>query len=418
MPSRLIGVLGIFVFLAVAYAFSQNRKAIRWKTVAMGMLLQVTFAVCLLGIPAFGIPGVFRFVFEFLNELVSGVIGFTSAGSQFLFGSLAEAKDPWGFIFAFRALPSIIFFSGLMAVLFHLGILQKVVKGVAWVMQKTMKTSGAETLSGAANIFVGQTEAPLIIKPYVASMTKSEIYCIMVGGMATIAAGVEAAYVSMLHSRIPEIAGHLLTASCMSAVTGLVVSKIIIPETGKPVTANFVKVPEVKADSNAIEALSRGASEGVQLAINVAAMLIAFIAMLALVDAGIAKLGIWFGISENLSFSIILGYLCRPFAWLLGVPWSEATFVGKLIGEKVMINEFVAYVHLAKDGALISDRSVIISSYALCGFANFSSIGIQLGGLGSIAPSQRPTLAKLGFLAVLGGTLATLMSAAVAGLLY
>lgn len=416
--NRLMGLIGILFFLGLATLLSQNRKAIKWKQVGMGLLLQFTFAICILGIPAYNIPGVFRFVFEFLNSLVSTVVGFTAAGSQFLFGPLAEARDPWGFIFAFRALPSIIFFSGLMALLFHLGILQKVVKAVAWVMQKTMRTSGAETLSGAANIFIGQTEAPLIVRPYLADMTKSEIYCVMVGGMATIAAGVEAAYVSMLKDRVPDIAGHLLTASCMSAVAGLVISKIIMPETEKPKTSGNVKIPETKLESNAIEAISRGAAEGTQLAINVAGMLIAFIAILALFDGALTKLGTFLGYTQNVSFSLIMGHICRPIAWLIGIPWSEATTVGKLIGEKVMINEFVAYVHLAKDSSLLSDRSVIMSSYALCGFANFSSIGIQLGGIGVLAPNQRPNLAKLGILAVIGGSMACFISACIAGLLY
>jgi CNT family concentrative nucleoside transporter len=413
-----MSALGLFVFLLMAYLFSQNKKSIKWKQVGLGLLLQILFAVTILGIPSLNIPGIFRFVFEFLNALVSTVVGFTSAGSQFLFGPLAEAKDPWGFIFAFRALPSIIFFSSLMALLFHLGILQKVVKAVAWVMQKTMKTSGAETLSCSANIFIGQTEAPLIIRPYIESLTRSELYCVMVGGMATIAAGVEAAYVSLLKDRVPDIAGHLLTASCMSAVAALVVSKIIMPETEVSTTMGTVKIPDAKLESNAIEAISRGASEGMQLAINVAGMLIAFIAILALFDGTLAKIGSLFGFEQAWSFSLIMGYIGRPLAWFLGIPWQEASTVGKLIGEKIMINEFVAYVHLAKDGAQLSDRTMIIASYALCGFANFSSIGIQLGGIGSLVPEHKPNLAKLGFLAVVGGSISCFLSACVAGLLY
>jgi CNT family concentrative nucleoside transporter len=418
MENRLISILGYFIILLIAFLMSNNRKAIKWKSVVLGILLQVVFAITILGVPSMGMRGIFRFVFEFLNDLISSIIGFTAAGSQFLFGSLSEARDPWGFIFAFRALPSIIFFSALMAFLFHLGILQKVVKGVAYIMQRTMKTSGAETLSNAANIFIGQTEAPLIVKPYVATMTQSEIYCIMVGGMATIAAGVEAAYIAMLKDRVPDIAGHLLTASFMSAVAGMVLSKIIYPETKVPKTSGQLELPKVEADSNAVEAISRGASEGVQLAINVAAMLIAFVAIIAMADAALGKIGIWIGVAQPWSFSLLMGYIGRPFAWLIGIPWSEAASIGKLLGEKVMINEFVAYVHLSQLGAGISDRSLIIASYALCGFANFSSIGIQIGGLGSMAPNQRPTLAKLGVLAVIGGTLACLLSACVAGFLY
>jgi CNT family concentrative nucleoside transporter len=418
LPDRLMSLLGIFAFLSLAYALSNNRKAIQWKGIASGLGLLFLFAFLILGIPAFQIRGLFRFVFEGLNTFVSTIIDFTSAGAQFLFGPLAEAREPWGFVFAFRALPSIVFFSALMALLFHLNILQRVVKAVAWVMQKTMKTSGAETLSNAANIFIGQTEAPLIVKPYIANMTPSEIFCIMVGGMATIAAGVEAAYIGLLKDRIPDIAGHLLTASFCSCFAGMVISKIMCPETAKPETTGQVKVPKIDLDTNAIEAIARGASEGMKLAINVAAMLIAFIAILALFDAGIGKLGLWLGIEQPLSFSWIMGYVCRPFAWLLGVPWAESMTVGKLLGEKTVLNEFVAYVHLAKDGSLLSDRTMIICSYALCGFANFSSIGIQLGGIGVMAPNQRPHLAKLGVKAVIGGTLATFISACVAGLLY
>lgn len=413
-----MSLIGIFAFLTLAYALSNNRKAIQWKGIASGLTLLFLFAFLILGVPAFQIRGLFRFVFEGLNTFVSTIIDFAFAGAQFLFGPLAEVREPWGFVFAFRALPSIVFFSALMALLFHLNILQRVVKVVAWVMQKTMKTSGAETLSNAANIFIGQTEAPLIVKPYIAGMTQSEIFCIMVGGMATIAAGVEAAYIGLLKERVPDIAGHLLTASFSSCFAGMVVSKIMCPETGKPATTGQVKVPKIDLDTNAIEAIARGASEGMKLAINVAAMLIAFIAILALFDAGIGKLGLWLGIAQPLNFSFIMGYVCRPFAWLLGVPWSESMIVGKLLGEKTVLNEFVAYVHLAKDGSLLSDRTMIICSYALCGFANFSSIGIQLGGIGVMAPNQRQNLAKLGVKAVIGGTLACFISACVAGLLY
>jgi CNT family concentrative nucleoside transporter len=413
-----MSLLGIIAFLTLAYALSNNRKAIQWKGITSGLTLLLLFAFLILGVPAFQIRGLFRFVFEGLNTFVSTIIDFTFAGAQFLFGPLAEAREPWGFVFAFRALPSIVFFSALMALLFHLNILQRIVKVVAWVMQKTMGTSGAETLSNATNIFIGQTEAPLIVKPYIAGMTQSEIFCIMVGGMATIAAGVEAAYIGLLKERIPDIAGHLLTASFSSCFAGMVVSKIMCPETDKPATTGQVKVPKIELDTNAIEAIARGASEGMKLAINVAAMLIAFIAIIALFDAGVGKLGLWLGIEQPLNFSFIMGYVCRPFAWLLGVPWSESMIVGKLLGEKTVLNEFVAYVHLAKDGSLLSDRTMIICSYALCGFANFSSIGIQLGGIGVMAPNQRPNLAKLGVKAVIGGTLACFISACVAGLLY
>lgn len=419
MTNHIQSILGIFCVLAIATLFSRNRKAIKWKTVFMGLVLQAAFAVSILGIPSLGIKGALRVVFDLLNLFVVSMVDFSNAGSKFLFGPLAEIKDPWGFIFAFRALPTIIFFSAVMSGLYYLGVLQKVVKLIAWLMQKTMKTSGAETLSGAANIFMGQTEAPLLIKPYMKNMTQSEIYCVMVGGMATIAAGVEGAYVSMLQGRIADIAGHLITASVMGAIGGLVISKIIFPETEKPETFGSVNMKEdPKVDANAIEAVSRGASEGISLALNVAAMLIVFISLIAILDSGVSHIGQWLNLKEPISFSIILGQLAQPMAWLLGVPWEESHHVGRLIGEKIVLNEFVAYVHLAEIGNQLSDRTMIIASYALCGFANISSIGIQIGGIGILAPNQKSTVAKLGFLAVLGGNLACFLSACVAGILF
>lgn len=407
------------VVIAVAYGFSRDRSAIRWKSVAMGLALQFIFAIAILGIPALEIPGIFRFVFEGLNWLVTSLVDFTSAGSRFVFGPLAESRDPWGFIFATRALPTIIFFSALMSGLYHLGILQRVVKGVAIVMQKTMGTSGAETLSGAANIFMGQTEAPLLVRPFIGKMTSSEIYCVMVGGMATLAAGVEGAYIGLLQGRISDIAGHLLTASVMGAIGGLIVSKIIFPESEVPETAGFVEMRQVeKTDANFLEAIARGASDGAMLALNVAAMLIAFIALIAILDAMVAKIGVWAHLADPISFSFLLGKACQPFAWLLGIPWSESAQVGRLLGEKIAINEFVAYVDLSQAGAQLSNRTVLIASYALCGFANFSSIGIQIGGIGGMAANQKSTIAKLGFLAVLGGNLACFLSACIAGLLF
>ncbi len=419
MTNHLQSILGIFCILALATLFSRNRKAIKWKTVFMGLVLQAAFAVSILGIPSLGIKGALRVVFDLLNLFVVSMVDFSNAGSKFLFGPLAEIKDPWGFIFAFRALPTIIFFSAVMSGLYYLGVLQKVVKLIAWLMQKTMKTSGAETLSGAANIFMGQTEAPLLIKPYMKNMTQSEIYCVMVGGMATIAAGVEGAYVSMLQGRIADIAGHLITASVMGAIGGLVISKIIFPETEKPETFGSVNMKEeAKVDANAIEAVSRGASEGISLALNVAAMLIVFISLIAILDSGVSHIGQWLNLKEPISFSILLGQVAQPMAWLLGVPWEESHQVGRLIGEKIVLNEFVAYVHLAEIGSQLSDRTMIIASYALCGFANISSIGIQIGGIGILAPNQKSTVAKLGFLAVLGGNLACFLSACVAGILF
>lgn len=419
MQERFTSILGIAVIIGISYLFSNNRRAIRWKSVGLGLLLQIVFIIAILGIPSLHIPGVFRFIFDGLNSLVTNLVDFTYSGARFVFGPLADIKEPWGFIFAFRALPTIIFFSALMSGLYHLGILQKVVRAVAFVMQKTLNTSGAETLSAAANIFIGQTEAPLMIKPFIAKMTPSEIYCVMVGGMATIAAGVEGAYIGLLRDRVPDIGGHLLTASTLGAVGGLIISKIIFPETGEPVTQGKIDTtPVAKTDGNFLEAVARGASDGVMLALNVAAMLIAFIAIISILDAVIGKLGVWAQLSDQLSFAYIMGKICQPFAWLIGVPWSETVQVGRLIGEKIVMNEFVAYVHLADVGKLLSDRTVLITSYALCGFANFSSIGIQIGGIGGMAPAQKTNIARLGLLAVLGGNLACLLSACIVGLLF
>ena len=424
MNNQLQGLLGIIFIILIAVLFSKDRKAIRWKRVGLGLLLQIGFAVSILGVPALGIPGILRFIFDFLNLVVISMVDFTSAGSKFLFGSLADIKDPWGFVFAFRALPTIIFFSAVMSGLYYLGVLQKVVKGFAFVMQKTLKTSGAETLSGAANIFMGQTEAPLLIRPYIKNMTPSEMYCVMVGGMATIAAGVEGAYVGLLRGRVSDIAGHLLTASVMGAIGALVLSKIIFPEKNTPETMGSLNIDakinaeDQPVDVNVLEAISRGASDGISLALNVGAMLIVFISLIAILDAGVAKVGVVLQLSEPISFSYLIGKMMQPMAWLLGIPWSEANQVGRVIGEKIVLNEFVAYVHLAEIGNQLSDRTVLIASYALCGFANISSIGIQIGGIGGMAQKQKSVIAKLGLLAVLGGTLACFLSACIAGLLY
>ena len=413
----MIGLLGIVVLIGLAWLLSKDRRLIPWKTVGWGLTLQVAFAVLILGIPKWGIPGLAGFVFRALNSLVTKLVGYTDAGAQFVFGSLASNDSSLGFIFAFRALPTIIFFSSFTAVLFHLGILQKVVRGIAWLMARTMKASGAESLSAAANIFIGQTEAPLLVKPYIPRMTRSELFCVMVGGMATVAAGVMGAYIGLLQGRLPEIAGHLLTASAMSAPAAVIFSKMLVPEDSVPLTMGTVKVSEERPDTNAVEAAARGASEGMMLALNVGAMLVAFIALIALLDGVLGSLGGHVG-WEGLSFSKIMGWVFAPFAWLMGVPWSESGFVGRLLGEKVVLNEFVAYVNMAKEGANLSDRSLIITSYALCGFSNFSSIGIQIGGIGTLAPNQRSQVARLGVLAVVGGTFACFLTGAIAGLLY
>jgi len=346
---------------------------------------------------------------------------------------LDEPKS--GFIFAFQVLPTIIFVSALMSVLYYIGFMQKIIKAMAWIMKYFMGTSGAETLSVAANVFVGQTEAPLIIKPFLEKMTRSELFLVMVGGMATVAGGVMAAYVGLLKDRIPDIAGHLLTASLLSAPAAIVIAKIMIPENKKPETRgqlpNQLNLPD---HSNVIEAAANGAAEGLKLALNVGAMLLAFIALISMVDSLFVITGEILNFKEwgafmvpdllkvidpeiKLTLSLIMGWIFSPVAILLGIPWSEANLAGTLIGQKVVLNEFVAYLNLSKIDDQLSDRTVIILSYALCGFANFSSIAIQLGGIGGMAPNRIKDIANLGLKSVLGGSLAAFMTAAVAGLL-
>lgn len=405
---RLISVLGIFVLLAIAYLFSTNKKAINYKTVIMGMIIQIVFAFLVLKFP----PG--RAFFEFMNNLIIKVISFSIDGAKFVFGSLAESSS-LGFIFAFQVLPTIIFFSSLMSVLYYLGVMQKIVVFFAKVMTRFMGTSGAESLSASANIFVGQTEAPLVVKPYVEEMTRSELMAVMTGGMATIAGGVMAAYVGMLKDNIPNIAGHLLAASIMSAPAALVMSKIIIPETETPKTKGVVKVHVEITDANIIDAAANGATTGLRLALNVGACLIAFMGLLAF---GNYLLSI---IHHSLTLEKIMGWIFYPLAWVMGVPSSDVSKVAEWMGQKTVLNEFVAYFNMAEflknNPGAISQRAAIISSYALCGFSNFLSIAIQIGGIGGIAPSRRHDLARLGLYSVLAGSLACFMTATIAGIL-
>ena len=430
---RVISGFGIFVMWGIAYALSNNRRAIPYRLVAWGIGLQALFTVLVLGIPVLGVPGVLGFLFTFANDFFLAVIGYTDQGAEFLFGPLLNPEKAQGFIFAVKVLPSIIFFSSLMALGYYFGILQRVVRGLALIMQKTMGTSGAETLSTAANIFVGQTEAPLMIKPYVATMTRSELLTVMAGGMANAAGGVMVAYVSMLYKFVPGIAGHLMTMSVLTAPATLVIAKTLLPETETPRTQGQTKLKEEEMlDANAIEAAARGASEGLSLALNVGAMLIAFIALVAMANGvlnwvgGIIHFDSWAAAwvpellkvdgKVVLSLQVLFGWALAPIAWVMGVPWAEAPVVGALLGEKVTLNEFVAFLHLGNLGENLSQRSLIISSYALCGFANFSSIAIQIGGIGSMAPERRSDIARLGISALIGGTLATFMSACFAGL--
>ena len=421
MTDILFGILGLIVLIGIAFLFSNNKKKIKWVQVGLGIGLQLLFAMFVILTP-WGAN-----VFNAIGNFFVKIISFTNEGSKFVFGGLA-VQDNFGFIFAFQILPTIIFFSSLMSVLYHLGIMQKIVQGMAWVMAKLLKISGAESISVAANVFIGQTEAPLVVRPYVESMTKSELLTLMIGGMATIAGGVLAAYVGLLGGSDPAqqlfYAKHLLSASIMAAPATIVIAKILVPETEKSLTMGEVKVPIEKTSANVIEAAATGAADGLKLALNVAGMLLAFIALIAMANwiiTGVATdlLGITTASGDPITLELILGYILSPIAWIIGVPWHDAIQVGSLIGQKVVLNEFIAYLKLSQliPTGVLGEKAVIISTYALCGFANFSSIAIQIGGIGGIAPNRRSDLARYGLRAVLGGSLATFMTATIAGVL-
>ena len=403
---HLQGLIGIFLLLGMAFILSNNRKQINYRIVGWGLSLQFLFGVFILKTP-FGKP-----LFGFFDKVITRLISFSDAGSDFLFKSLIPGVGYHEAMvnFAFRALPTIIFFSSLMTVLYHFGVIQFIIKWIARIMQKTMGTSGSETLSVAANIFVGQTEAPLLIRPFIRTMTQSELMAVMTGGFATVAGGVLALYVIWLKD-IPGIAGHLLAASVMSAPAAMVVAKIIYPETDLSETSGDLNIKIEKPDSNAMEALGRGATEGLKLAANVAAMLVAFVALVAMINYLLTF--------ADTSLQGILGFVFRPLAWAMGISWDEAQMVGVLMGEKITLTELIAYSDLRdlKLEHAISDRTAIIASYALCGFANFASIGIQLGGIGGMAPERRKDLAALALKAMLGGALASWMTASIAGIL-
>ena len=402
----MIGLLGIVVLLGIAVAMSNNRKQINIRIVAWGLGLQLLFALFILK-TSIGKP-----LFEFLDKAISKLISFSDAGGDFLFTSFVPDVGFHTALvnFAFRALPTIIFFSALMSVLYHLGIIQFVVKWIAKAMQKTMGTSGSETLSVSANIFVGQTEAPLMVRPFISKMTHSELMVVMVGGFATVAGGVLAIYVKWL-TDIPGIAGHLLAASVMSAPAALVIAKIIYPETEDSETMGDLKIEVERTSSNAMEALGNGASDGLKLAANVAAMLVAIISIVAMVNYLLGFAGT--------SIDQILGLIFQPLAWTMGVPWEESALLGTLMGKKIAFTELIAYGDLKEIMASgqISERTAIIASYALCGFANFGSIGIQLGGIGAMAPERKKDLAALVSKAMIGGALASWLTATVAGIL-
>jgi len=442
------GLIGILLLVGISYIISNNKSKINWRLVGGGLALQLIFAILILkgeDLRSFFSPlGWPKDFFSWISYFFVLVLNFTYEGARFVFGDLAKppgSEGSLGSFFAFQVLPTIIFFASLMSLLYYLGIMQMIVKGMAWIMAKTLGTSGAESLSCSANIFVGQTEAPLMIKPFLNKMTKSEILTVMVGGMATIAGGVMAAYIQILGSAyalkngIPLIeaqqlfATHLLGASVMAAPAGIVISKILFPETAEPVTKGTVKVEVEKNASNVIEAAANGAADGWKLAINVGAMLLAFIALIALINYLLNGLGDIINVNEYLitqfgqplSFQLLIGLVLQFVAFGIGVPWEDSLNFGSLLGVKVVLNEFVAYTEmgaLVELGKIVNEKSILMLTYALCGFANFSSIAIQIGGIGPLAPDRKSDIAALGIKAVIGGVLATLMTATLAGLLF
>lgn len=422
---RGVSFLGLFGLVFLAWLMSENRRQFPVRVVVWGIVLQLAFGLVVLS------PSAQEFFFHYVDAGVKQLLAFSEKGADFAFQTVEPHKimAPDGTMnfyaghispplksFAFWILPSIIFFSSLMAVSYHIGLMQRIVQGMAWLMMRTMKTSGAETLSTAANIFLGQTEAPLLVKPFVGRMTRSELFCVMLGGFANTAGGVLAAYVSFLKD-VPGIAGHLVTSSILSAPATLVIAKVMVPERGRPETGSSLAMNDERPDRNVMAAAARGASEGMSLAINVAAMLIAFVALMAMVDWGLSIVPVG---GEPLSLARVLGWGFTPIAAMMGVPWEEAGTVGRLLGEKLVLTEFIAYIHLGElqaSATPLSERSAIIASYALCGFANFASIGIQLGGIGGMAPQRQGELAELAVRAMLGGSLATFMTACVAGMM-
>jgi len=431
------------VIVLITLAFSRNRKAVNWKLVSVGLGIQFVLAVLILKgrtMETYWAPlGWPKDFFSWISSFFVIVLDFTTEGAEFIFGDLARSpgmEDSLGHFFAFQVLPTIVFFASLTAILYHYGILQLIVKYMARGMQKMMGTSGAESLSVISNIFVGQTEAPLVVKPYVSRMTQSELLTIMTGGMATIAGGVMAAYVQMLGQSYSIAHGvdldvgrlmfaeQLLGASLMAAPGALVIAKILYPEEGDPETKGSVTMEVEKKDANGIDAAANGAGLGLKLALNVGAMLLAFIALLAMGNYFLFHLGEIFGLNDligaELTIETLLGWVLAPIAFIMGVPWEDATNIGSLLGTKIVLNEFVAYLQMAEmvGAGVLTDKSIIMATFALCGFANFSSIAIQIGGIGGIAPNRKSDLARFGLVAVLAGTLANMMTATIAGMLF
>ena len=433
------GGLGIIVLLSICYLLSSNRKGINWRLVGVGLALQFILGLMILKVPV--INGIFDFIAGFFRE----VLNYSNAGAEFMFGSLVSNVDGFGYIFAFQVLPTIVFFSALSSILYYFGILQMIIYGVAYVMKRSMGLSGPESLAAAANVFIGQTEAPLVVKPYLENMTRSEILCLMTGGMATIAGGVFAAYVGYLGGDDPEaqtyFAKHLLTASLISAPAAILAAKMLYPEdVNKPLEEQMQMSGEV--GNNLLDAISRGTTDGLKLAVNVGVMLLVFTALIFMLNK--IFLGATDGINwlinlgggqadwnkaietatdgrfEGFTFTYLLGLIFAPLAWIIGTPMEDITLIGQLLGQKTVINEFVAYAELnsiRNAGITLQPKSIIIATYALCGFANFASIGIQIGGIGAIAPGQRKNLTEFGIKALIGGTVACLLTACIAGML-
>lgn len=423
------GVLGIAILLGICWLISGAKKSINWRLVIMGIVLQFVLAILILKVPYVNLA------FDWIAQMFERILRFSDDGAEFLFGSLITETNTFGYIFAFRVLPTIIFFSALSAILYHFGILQKVVKGMAWVMTRTMGLSGPESLAAAANVFIGQTEAPLVVKPYLENMSRSEILCLMTGGMATIAGGVFAAYIGFLGGDDPVMrqyfAKHLLTASIISAPAAIMASKMILPEIEKKDIEKQLIMSEEKAN-NLLDAISRGTTDGLKLAVNVGVMLLVFTALIYMANYlllhSVGEIGnlnesivsSTDGRFDGLNFTYLLGLLFAPFAWILGTPGEDILLVGQLLGQKTVINEFIAYAELydmRAAGIEFQPKSLIIATYALCGFANFASIGIQIGGISAIAPGQRKNLTELGIRALIGGTIACFLTAAIAGML-
>ena len=419
---RLIAAFGIFVFLFIAWGLSSHKKNLNHKTLFWGVILQLLFAIMIFGVPVLGWVGPLSPLFLWANDIVLALITYTSQGGQMVFGPLADTEK-MGFIFIVQIVPVILFFSALTAMAYHLKLFQKVVGFLAAIMKRFMSISGAESLSVASNVFIGPAESVLVVRPYIERMTKSEIMALMVGGLATIDASVLPAYVGLLKDRIPDIANHLITASVMSAPAAFVIAKIMVPETQTPQTLGATKIKLPDRFNSLMEAIVSGTTDGLKLALNMAAMVIVFVCLVAVINGPLGFLGeiigfsTWTQNSEPLTLEFLLGVLFAPVAWLMGIPWSEATLIGSLLGQKMVLNEFIAYLSLADMQDQLSDRSIIIASYALCGFANFGSIGLIVGAMNIIAPNRQSDFAQLGIKSMLGGSLATVLTGAVVSIL-